>query len=465
MRPETLLLLDDDATRARSLHQRYRSQGWEVLWTSRADELAPLVHARGIEPLVAIAGGMLERPVGLTAEWILIAPPGAPLKIDDVTAPFALVPPSVSPAELDVLVASAARLARRERRDRAAPASPTPADFLGGSASAARVRASLERLRESAAPVALVGERGTGRGLAARIAAAPGGPLIELTVAAQTERALLDLFGCEADDRAGRAMRRAGAAERACGGTLALRVDAPLDAVVTERLRTLARESRFRRLGGTQDLEATIRLAIVITEAADEHASVQGGSNGASLLEGSTLARALLGEDLAALAAPLRLPPLRTRAEDVPELVEHFVARANARFDRGAHGLSEPALAALASYDWPGNVRELALAIERAVLLATEPEIGDLAFVLDVPPARGSSRLGRRLCLPLDGSMSLAEMNRAIIAAALDDAERNTLAAARLLQATRQTLRYRIEKYGLQARTRQRHGVHRGSQR
>jgi DNA-binding NtrC family response regulator len=109
----------------------------------------------------------------------------------------------------------------------------------------------------------------------------------------------------------------------------------------------------------------------------------------------------------------------------------------------------------LVAHDWPGNVRELRNVVERCVLFA-EGELFPTQWLhLERDAARsagdGAAFDGRHLALPLDGSMSLEEMDRRIIQTALERSNHNATAAARLLGSTRQTLRYRIQKYGLKS--------------
>ena len=146
----------------------------------------------------------------------------------------------------------------------------------------------------------------------------------------------------------------------------------------------------------------------------------------------------------------LKLPPLRERRDDIRELTELFVDEYNVKAGKRVSTVPEEVWQRFASYDWPGNVRELRNVVERGVLLADGTELparwlqlpGNAASPRDTPVAQGPG-----IWLPLDGSISLDGLEQRTIEAALDATKFNVAAAARLLGTTRQTLRYRIQKY------------------
>lgn len=150
----------------------------------------------------------------------------------------------------------------------------------------------------------------------------------------------------------------------------------------------------------------------------------------------------------------LQLPSLRESIEDLEDLVPLFVAEFNARANRQVRIIPEDAWRALRAYHWPGNVRELRNVIERCVLFAEGPVFpshwlqlpGAPTAVVHEPATRSSEE---RLLIPLDGSMALDDMDCHIIQTTLSRCHGNVTAAARALGTTRETLRYRIRKYGL----------------
>jgi DNA-binding NtrC family response regulator len=147
------------------------------------------------------------------------------------------------------------------------------------------------------------------------------------------------------------------------------------------------------------------------------------------------------------------LPPLRERGEDLEDLVPLFVAEYNSIAGKRVKTIQDRTWKKLKSYDWPGNVRELRNVVERCVLFAEAEifpdewmQLGNAGIERELD---GPHLSGDWLALPLDGSMALEEMDRHIIQAALERNDHNTMAAARSLGTTRETLRYRIQKYGL----------------
>jgi len=152
----------------------------------------------------------------------------------------------------------------------------------------------------------------------------------------------------------------------------------------------------------------------------------------------------------------LELPSLRSRLEDLDELVPPFVAEFNAKAGKGVHIVPPEVWTALREHDWPGNVRELRNVIERCVLLSDTPTLA--AHWLQLRASREDVMSdpivpnGRRsLQFPLDGSLSLDDMERKIVSEALERSDHNVTAAARLLGTSRETLRYRVNKYGLKS--------------
>jgi len=147
----------------------------------------------------------------------------------------------------------------------------------------------------------------------------------------------------------------------------------------------------------------------------------------------------------------LDLPPLRARIEDLDDLVPLFIAELNASAGKRVRVVPVEAWDEMRRYHWPGNVRELRNAVERCVLLS-DSEVFPTQWLqlpdTNRPVADGGDDWLR---LPLDGSLGLDDMERRILELALAKTDRNVTAAARLLGTTRQTLRYRVAKHGLDA--------------
>jgi DNA-binding NtrC family response regulator len=150
----------------------------------------------------------------------------------------------------------------------------------------------------------------------------------------------------------------------------------------------------------------------------------------------------------------LDLPPLRNRVEDISDLVPLFISEYNIKADKRVRTVPEEVWAQLQNHTWPGNVRELRNVVERCVLFSDGERFPVQWLQLEsgaAPKANdnGAQANGDRLSLPLDGSMALDDMDRYIIKTALELHSYNVTATARALGTTRETLRYRIQKYGL----------------
>jgi two-component system response regulator AtoC len=150
----------------------------------------------------------------------------------------------------------------------------------------------------------------------------------------------------------------------------------------------------------------------------------------------------------------LVLPSLRDRPDDLEDLVPVIVAEFNVRSGKAVRVIPDPVWGALKAYGWPGNVRELRNVIERCVLFADGAVFPSQWLQLPghTAPAAAAAPTAERgdaLVLPLDGSMSIEDMDRHIVATAVARAHGNLSAAARMLGTTRQTLRYRVKKYAI----------------
>jgi len=155
----------------------------------------------------------------------------------------------------------------------------------------------------------------------------------------------------------------------------------------------------------------------------------------------------------------LVVPPLRERGEDVLLLTDHFLRLLNAKYGKTVREISAPAREMLLSYPWPGNVRELSHVIERAVLWSRGPALDvehlsltspdhDTPPAVHSPPADAEARPGAP-ALPPQG-IDLAQWEKAMIERAMQDAAGNQTKAAQRLGISRDTLRYRLKKFGLQ---------------
>jgi Nif-specific regulatory protein len=343
----------------------------------------------------------------------------------------------------------------------AKPAAPgsTLEGIVGQSGRMREVFEAVSRVSASHATVLLRGESGTGKELIARAIHVQGpraaGPFIKLNCAALPETLLeSELFGHERGAFTGAVQARKGRFELADRGTLFLDEIGDMPLGTQAKLLRVIQEKRFERLGGARTLTVDVRI-IAATNRNLEKALIE----------------ETFREDLyyRLNVLPIFLPSLRDRREDIPALVEHFLARFNAENEKQVR-ITGRTLQALLEYPWPGNVRELENVIERLVILVTRslvlPE--DLPSVITAMAeqqgpgagdrgageARGVGQnrprgLGTRDPGLGTGSSRLRDMERQAVLDALDRAGGVQARAAELLGITPRQIRYRLRKFGI----------------
>lgn len=458
---ETLLIIEDEKLLGSELCRHYRQSGWEVVLATSLAEAGKLLLKEALEPLLILSDMNLPDGNALDfmektqksishAEWLFLTGYGS--VPDSVRAlrlgAYDFLEKPCDPDRLDLVVNSAARGAAIQRRviDQARQGHRrySPDAYVGSSRQARNVRALLTRLTQVPFSALIIGgETGTGKGLAARILHYGGvraqQPMIEVNCAALPRELLeSELFGHEPGAFTGASGRHRGLLEQADGGTLFMDEigEMPLD--LQAKLLKAIEDHKVRRLGGEKEI--TVDVQIIAASNQDLEKMVREGGFRGDLYHRLNVFRVML-------------PPLREAREDLDELVPLFVAEYNAKAGRHVKDIPEPVWEKLRAHHWPGNVRELRNVIERCVLFADGPVFP--AQWLQLPgqesTASDSSMVEPkdRICLPLDGSMALEEMDRFIIKTALERADNNLTAAARALGTTRETLRYRVRKYNL----------------
>jgi DNA-binding NtrC family response regulator len=358
---------------------------------------------------------------------------------DFITKPF-------QPEEILLRIRNAAdkrQLRQEVRLLRAEMQSATGLDrIIGVSESIRRLLGNLPRVGQTDSTVLITGESGTGKELIARAIHATSrraqGPFVSVSCAALPEQLLEnELFGHVKGAFTGALAARKGLLEEAHGGTFFLDEvgEAPLS-IQTKLLRVLEERS-IRRLGDNRSLPIDIRIVAATNR--DLDVAVRDRTFREDLLYRLNVIR-------------LHLPPLRERSDDIPLLTRHFLALHCRQLARELEGIAPDALAALIRHPFPGNVRELSNVIEQAVALATGPliELSDLPERIRRPqtPSVPSRGVGPIPAVPLEHAIESVEQEQ--IREALRQTGWNISQAAVRLGISRNTLRYRIEKYGLQ---------------
>ena len=466
----TILVADDDAAIRMVLNQALARAGFIPRVTSNAATLWRWV-AEGEGDLVvtdvvmpdANAFDVIPRIKKVRPELPIVVMSAQNTVLTAITAAergaYEYLP---KPFDLKVLIATIER-ALAEPQKVSAPAAPVAADsdlpLIGRTAPMQEIYRVIARLTQSDLTVMISGESGTGKELVARALHDYGrrrnGPFVAVNMAA-IPRELIEseLFGHEKGAFTGAQSRNAGRFEQADGGTLFLDEigDMPMEAQT--RLLRVLQEGEFTTVGGRVPLKTNVRIV------AATHRDLA-----------SLMAQGLFREDLyyRLNVVPVRLPPLRERQEDVPDLVRHFLKAAQ-REGLPERTFEAAALDRLKAYAWPGNVRELENLVRR--LVALNP--GDVILAASVEhelaqaaarPAQAESEEGASLAQLVERHLArllaqgvpppglhdriIAEVERPLIAACLALTGGNQLKAAEILGLNRNTLRKRIRELGV----------------
>ncbi|HEY3353516.1 MAG TPA: sigma-54 dependent transcriptional regulator [Polyangia bacterium] len=452
-----VLVIDDEKLIRWSFQEKLAPEGYEVLTAGTAEEGLALVEREG--PDLVFLDIRLPGMNGLEALRKLRA-------IDDtctvimITA-YATVDDAVEamkqgardfikkPFDLNEVRALLAKVVedinlRREvdrlRRRRGEPEGL--GSVIGRAPTLRSILDMAETLARSETTTVLIeGESGTGKGLLARAlhhqSARAQAPLIEINCTSLPENLVeSEIMGHERGAFTDAHSTKRGLLELADGGTVVLDEIGEIPLAVQVKLLRCIEEKRFRRVGGLRDFEVDVR--IIATTNRDLKGAVAAGR---------------FREDLyfRLKVFPLLLPSLRQRREDIPLLSAHFVEQMNQRFTKSLKGISPAALQLMLSYEWPGNVRELRNVIERGVLLAQGDQILPTHLPAELQQHAQDAAAdghGQTMSLP-PGGVALADVERRLIEEALTAAQGNQVRAAKMLKISRDTLRYRMKKFGL----------------
>ncbi|MBU1364443.1 MAG: sigma-54 dependent transcriptional regulator [Gammaproteobacteria bacterium] len=306
--------------------------------------------------------------------------------------------------------------------------------LIGDSPSMQQVRAMIEKLARSQAPIYISGESGSGKELAARLihgrSARAAGTFVPVNCGAIPENLMeSEFFGYRKGAFTGADSEREGFFQAAHGGTLFLDEVADLPLAMQVKLLRAIQEKRVRKVGSVAEEPVDVRIICAthknLRELVDRGAFRQDLYYRLNVIE-------------------LRMPPLRERMEDIAPLVEAILRRV---FGDSPPKLSSGAVKALSFYSFPGNVRELENILERATALCSDDLIEAEDLHLGPEEMSGSEEQGR-------GSETLDEylnrLERQAILEALQKSEGNRTAAARLLGVTFRSMRYRLERLGIE---------------
>ena len=308
-------------------------------------------------------------------------------------------------------------------------------DLVGSAPSMQKLYRRIEKIAATEATVLVSGESGTGKELAARalhkLSRRAAGEFVAVNCAAIPEGLLeTEFFGAEKGAYTGAHTQRIGRFEAAHGGTLFLDEVGELPLSIQPKLLRALQEGVVTRIGGHREIRTDVRLIAATNR--NLAAEVAAGR---------------FREDLyyRLNVVPIELPPLRERREDIPMLVRHCAERVARLHGLAPAEVPKAVLKRLLDAPWKGNVRELGNVVERLLLLADDEH----GMQVDDLPAEDLPAAAAPLYTLPPGGVRFAELERTVLAQALEQAAGNRRRAARLLDLPYKAFLYRLEKFGL----------------
>jgi len=435
-----LLIVDDELSVRDSLGKWFHEEGYEIGTAENANEaLTRLAEQRWDVALVDIKmrgtdGIELQRRMHeIYPELIVIIMTGyasvetavAALKngaYDYVTKPL-------DPDEIAHLVKKALAHKRTEQENvrlrEAVAEVARPEEIVGQSAAMAKVFDAIETVGPTDATVLITGESGTGKELVARAihnaSTRRFHPLVVIHCGALTETLLeSELFGHEKGAFTGAQYRKKGKFEIAEGGTVFLDEIGDISLKTQTDLLRVLQEHEILRVGSNQPIKVDFRCVAATNK--DLEKLIEEGKFRPDLFYRLNVFH-------------IELPPLRDRRDDIPLLVNHFVRKFSLQMNKKINRVAPGAMNLLQQQTWTGNIRELENAVERAMVVAQEPEIREQDFVFKVAAANG-------------GTKSLDEIEKNHILRVLESCNFNQTRAAEVLGIDRVTLHHKLKRYG-----------------
>ncbi|MEK7386510.1 MAG: sigma-54 dependent transcriptional regulator [candidate division NC10 bacterium] len=449
MAGEHILIVDDEASIRTTLRGVLEDEGYRVsaagsgadalrlvaeeppdltfldVWMERMDGLETLGEIKRLRPdaVVVMISGHATIETAVKATRL-----GA---YDFVEKPLSL-------EKTLLTVARALEHARLERENAALRESlALRADIIGGSAPMRRLHEQIATAAPTTGRVLIHGENGSGKELVARAIHAQSAraerPFVEVNCAAIPEELIeSELFGHEKGAFTGALARRRGKFELADGGTLFLDEVGDMSLKTQAKVLRALEEQAFERVGGKDTLKVDVRVLAASNR--DLEAAIREGRFRDDLYYRLNV-------------IPIEVPPLRARKDDIPQLVDHFIALFCSENGKRPKTVSGEALGYFLAYDWPGNVRELRNMVERLVIMAP----GDVIAADDLPPPLRPKDAASTAGEPRERSLKEARDNfeRAYILAELRAQDWNMTRTAERLGIERSHLYRKIKAYGI----------------
>jgi two-component system response regulator PilR (NtrC family) len=456
-----LLVVDDEASIRELLEIMLKREGYDVESAVSGEAAAAAINKRkydvvitdiampgmsGIELLAKVRQQSFDTAVvvmtahGSTESAVEAMKLGA---TDYLTKPFQI-------DEMKIAVSNSLKVRAMERENRQLRSelgkSFSVSNIIGNSPAIQPVFEMIKRVSATKTNIMILGESGTGKELVAhaihRNSADPSAPFVVINCAAVPEALFeSELFGHKRGSFTGAVADKEGIFEQANGGSLFLDEvgDIPL-AVQVKLLRAIQQKS-FRAVGATEDQTIDVRILCATNKNLEE-----------------MTAKGSFREDLfyRLNVIQIRMPSLRERREDIPALAEHFLSKFAVTMGKPVKSFSKEAMRMLQTYDYPGNVRELENLVERAVALETQSVIlpeslpQKLLMQRGTPaPLPNAPAAMEHPAGPFDLERGVEDFERSHIVRALEKTNGVKKRAAALLGISFRSLRYRIEKYGI----------------
>ncbi len=449
---KTILVVDDEAAMREVLRVRLEKWGYQVLTAEDGAEAKRVVESAqpdmaisdvvlpdisGLDLLETLQMGNQDRPVVLITAYGTVDAAVEAMKrgaIDFLTKPldYAQLKATLTRAETHLKGRSEVRMLEDTLAHEKGMGS-----LVGRSRSMLEVYEALRILGVSDALAIITGDSGTGKELAARTihdcSNRRTGPFVAVNTAAIAEGVMeSELFGHVKGSFTGATTDRPGFFELADGGTLFLDEISEMPAPLQPKLLRVLEDSKVRRVGGQGETSVDVRVLAATNRDPEE------------ALEEGRLRRDLYYR---LSVFTVRLPSLQERLEDVPLLVQHFVALFNEKHGTRVEGISTEAKESLMGYEWPGNVRELRNVMERAVILSREGWVERH----HLPPYLRGVVEAQATGLRLPEDVTAAEAEKLLILHTLERLGNNKTQAARILGVDVKTIRNKLRAYGMGA--------------